>query len=618
VQDEYTFFSSDLSRAIAEPYGDALYSPEATEQTPYVRDTETGSYLPLVTANDVVPGVKFGEPRSPEDPKVIAVTQDFSHILFRSRFALTSNAVEAGSGNLYEWSGGRLQLVNVLPDGTASEGAFLGGSNGKETRNAFSGDGSHVFFQIGLFGEAALDERDTVTGQTVEVDAPAPGVSQPPANKASFQIASVDGSKVFFLDEEPLTLDSKLPPVLPGEDNYQGDLYVYETGADSLTDLTVDQNTGEEAEVRTVVGTSEDGSIVYFEATGKLAEGAESGQRNLYVESETGSSWSAPRLVAVVGANYTYRVSPDGRYLAFMSDRSLTGYDNHDVVSGAPDEEVYLYDEATGGLSCVSCNPTGARPDGVYDHPGEGTNKILVDAYGVWQGFWLAGSIPGRTEPESNIGYSVSYQSRVLSDEGRMFFDAADALVPQATNGREDVYEYEPVGVGGSSGCTRAARTYVASEGGCVSLISAGTSSEESEFLDASETGNDVFFLTQAKLVPQDIDSSLDVYDAHLCQESAPCVSVPVSPPPCSSGDACKPAPSLQPAIFGAPASATFSGTGNITQATPEVVKAKPKSKPVKCRKGFARRDGRCVRSRTGRKKTRAKRKAGEKRGARS
>ena len=26
-----------------------------------------------------------------------------------------------------------------------------------------------------------------------------------------------------------------------------------------------------------------------------------------------------------------------------MSDRSLTGYDNHDAHSGKPDEEVFLY-----------------------------------------------------------------------------------------------------------------------------------------------------------------------------------------------------------------------------------------------------------------------------------
>lgn len=30
-------------------------------------------------------------------------------------------------------------------------------------------------------------------------------------------------------------------------------------------------------------------------------------------------------------------------WLAFMSERPLTGYDNRDVVSGRPDEEVYVY-----------------------------------------------------------------------------------------------------------------------------------------------------------------------------------------------------------------------------------------------------------------------------------
>ena len=218
---------------------------------------------------------------------------------------------------------------------------------------------------------------------------------------------------------------------------------------------------------------------------------------------------------------------------------------------------------------------------------------------------------------EESSGSSVAYQSRVPSDDGRIFFDSPDTLVPQATNAKEDVYEYEPAGVGGPDGCTMAARSYVASDGGCVSLVSAGTSSEESAFVDASEDGNDVFFLTTARLASQDVDTAFDVYDAHVCSAGSPCVSEPVLPPPCSSGDACKAPPSLQPAVFGAPASATFSGSGNITPAAPEVVKAKPRSKPVKCRKDFARRDGRCVRGRVGRKKTKA-RKAGEKRRARS
>ncbi len=37
------------------------------------------------------------------------------------------------------------------------------------------------------------------------------------------------------------------------------------------------------------------------------------------------------------------------------------------------------------------------------------------------------------------------------NDPGRLFFNTADALVPQDANGTQDVYEYEPAGVGSCS-----------------------------------------------------------------------------------------------------------------------------------------------------------------------
>jgi hypothetical protein len=110
-----------------------------------------------------------------------------------------------------------------------------------------------------------------------------------------------------------------------------------------------------------------------------------------------------------------------------------------------------------------------------------------------------------------------------------------------------------------------------------VNLISAGTSSSESAFFDASESGEDVFFLTSSRLNTADYDTSVDVYDAHVCSTGVPCVSVPVSPPPCTSGDSCKAAPSPQPEIFGAAPSATFNGTGNVT-ASPSKVAVTRKS----------------------------------------
>jgi Tol biopolymer transport system component len=598
---EYKFFSSDLSHAIVERSGEELLSPEATEPTPYVRDNSNGSFVALVSAANVPPGTKLSD--GPEGSLGLAgqvrvpdVTPDLSHVILESHHALTANAIEAdrsansGDMNLYEWVGGRLQLINELPDHTITPaGAALGDENKHDTRNAVSSDGSRVVFTLtenlsgGLPG--SLYVRDTVAGRTVRVDAPAPGVSQPPGNQAQFVMASADGSEVFFTDGEPLTLDSKLTPHRRNETGYP-DLYVYDVATGSLSDLTVDQNAGEFAQVRGVAGASADGSVVYFIAEGKLAEGAETGHENLYVESKSGSSWSAPRLVGVLSENDrwdwvneewpTERVSADGRYLAFMSAARLKtvsfpeGYDNRDAASGQPDEEVFLYDRTSGRLDCVSCNPTGARPNGVFDVGGlTFVEQLLVDqgttqSIPKWRGSWLAGNIPGPTPVENGVGFMQSYLSRVLSDDGRLFFNSSDALMPQDTNGREDVYEFEPQGVGG---CARA--------GGCVSLISSGTSPEESAFLDASQSGNDVFFLTQARLVPADVDSSFDVYDAHVCSAASPCVSAPVSPPACTSGDSCKAAPSPQPEIFGAAPSATFSGTGNVTVTAAPSVKQK-------------------------------------------
>ena len=65
------------------------------------------------------------------------------------------------------------------------------------------------------------------------------------------------------------------------------------------------------------------------------------------------SSWDqGPNVSDENTAFQTARVSPNGEYLAFMSDRSLTWYDNEDVSSAHPgerlDQEVYLYDASTG------------------------------------------------------------------------------------------------------------------------------------------------------------------------------------------------------------------------------------------------------------------------------
>ncbi len=309
----------------------------------------------------------------------------------------------------------------------------------------------------------------------------------------------------------------------------------------------------------------------------------ESAPCNLYVRHE-----GVTRFVATLAAHdhsdwsdvpdAPVRMSPNGQWLAFMSSANLAGYDPRDAVSRVADQEVYLYDAAANHLSCASCNPSGASPVGFL-----GPEGFVGEKEGI------ASLVPGWTQFEAS---SARYQSRFVGDNGRVFFDSKDALVPNDVNGAQDVYEYEPESSPvGQHPCSRAvasgslvykpARGYEVESrsgeepAGCVGLISAGTSPDESTFLDASESGGDVFFLTTSKLSSADFDNAPDVYDAHECTAASACPPPSaVATRPCDTEASCKAGASPQPLIFGTPASGTFSGPGNVS---PPPAGAKPK-----------------------------------------
>jgi hypothetical protein len=610
AREEYDMFSPDLLLAVVEPLvsGTPPLSPGAPfVRTIYLRDNMQGGYTPLVWAGNVAnpeEELVWG-PESEEQLFFVTASADLKHILLASPHAFTPEAVYGGKEylkhnqwNLYEWSAGALQLVNILPQSEGGEptnraeprvrladGNVLEGNPEGVNPSAVSSDGRRVAWDLGVPGEGGgykgLYVRDMVGGKTLKVC----------GELCVFQWMSNDGSKVFFVEG--------------------GDLHLceIELGVEIVckyADLTVDHGAGESSGgvQRLVSDVSRDGSYVYFVATGVLAEasGAVSGDDNLYLLHNNGSAWST-MYIATLGpedakswdkktgdsialqsdlSGISSRVSPGGRYLAFMSDRSLTGYDNTDAISGRADEEVYLFDAQSERLVCASCDPTGARPVGALDRK---LAPLLVDRGENWAGSSLGGSISGWNK---NFVAGSRYQPRYLFDSGRLFFSSADGLVPHATNGVENVYEYEPVGVGGCvEGVSSGSVVYVASSGGCVGLVSAGVSGQESAFFDASENGNDVFFITATKLVGADYDNGYDVYDAHVCStEGVPCVTSPVPSPQCSSGDSCKAAPSPQPEIFGPAPSTTFSGVGNVTEeAKPTIKKPKKSRRKRKARK---------------------------------
>jgi hypothetical protein len=652
---EYRFFSEDLSRGVLQQLGNfTALAPEAVESTPYLHtdylngnvdercegsDLGSGScFQPLVTRGDTQPGVVFGDVVGGEcafydcGPHFVAGTPDLSHVILASRERLTSTPI-AGAGYrpngefeqppLYEWYGGQLRLVNILPGAEEGNGELQLAYGNK--RHVISDNGERVILENGGGGGGALYMRDVAKNETIPLNMVESGCGAcggGGGEGAQYMTASSDGSRIFFLDGSKLTSSSS------GESTALYECDVVEVEGKPRCDLSdLTPGTGGGGNVQMVLGASENGSYVYFVSEGALATGAKEGAYNLYVHHDETTTFIAelssdhegddPRFFEEsynedgpnLGNAYTNlraRVSPDGRWLAFMSDRGLTGYDSRDAVTGEPDEEVYLYDASANTLACASCDPTGARPVGLMTEKTQNWHYRVAAIVPGWDGF----------EKAIISGIDQIYQPRYLSDSGRLFFDSEDGLVPRDVNGVIDVYEYEPEGVpAGEHACSSAtqsgsevfkpARPFEVEgrrgeEGaGCVALISSGTSPEESSFLDASESGGDVFFLTTSKLASQDTDDAPDIYDAHECVVGSPCLGVQeVQPPPCDTEGSCRGAPAPQPAIYGAPSSATFTGSGNL--APPAVVAPKSGVKKArKCGRGFVRKKTRCIRPKT-------------------
>jgi hypothetical protein len=275
----------------------------------------------------------------------------------------------------------------------------------------------------------------------------------------------------------------------------------------------------------------------------------------------------------------TARVSPDGLHAAFTSFGAPTHYDNTDAKSGKADMEVFLYDAGgEGELICASCNPSGGRPVGAR-------MPKLAEGKEVW----AAASLP--------VWFKALYPGRVLADDGnRLYFEATDALVPRDSNGTIDVYQWERSGRGG---CEQSDPDYSTQNQGCVSLVSSGQSAGEARFLDASPSGDDVFFTTAASLVEWDY-GLVDIYDARV---DGGLPAPPVPPAECE-GEACQgPAAAPEPPR---PSSLTYSGPGNLLErnARPRCAKGKVRRRvrgKSRCVKRASKRAQKATKGRAGR-----------------
>jgi DNA-binding beta-propeller fold protein YncE len=562
-------------------------------------------------------------------PMVQGFSADGSRALLRADAALTADACKAGPNEhkgffqLYlvrdDGDGipglGDVRLVSKMQNGNpacvhASAGTTLGQKRGgvleDSTWQAVSEDASRIFWTMGsgaeLVHQKPVQESGGFEDQPgplfVRINPEGPeGASSNcnstlPGEACTTRISNDSETRFRGADREGRTAIYTVGPVNNAE------LFEYDVDAKAATSIA----TG----VRGVAGMSEDATRVYFASTQAIAgsgqnseeDEAQAGEANLYLhtkgegiafigtlaarEAIVSTTNPPPSPVAVLANARTSRVSPDGMHLAFVSTAPLTGFDSIDAHSGEPDAQVFLYDAKGGGrLWCASCNPSGARP--------QGRQMASIDSGedSIWAAAWLPG------------WEHMLRPSRLLAEDGdRLFFLSFEQLVLRDANSSQDLYQWERAG--GREHCERVLGGEVflgedpGAEGGCLSLISAGQGSVDVGFLDASASGDDVFFTSSVGLVPEDGFGLTDVYDARVGGGFPP----PPPPEEACEGEACRPAP--DPPVPPTPASAALRGEERFT---PEPGCARPArraqrlaGRAKRLRRAAARRSGRATR----------------------
>ncbi len=479
------------------------------------------------------------------------ISPDAEHVIFstdnggagRTAQQLEPCAPPTGVPAIYDRTpGGQTRCVSLLPgDITPTAAADYKG---------VSADGSAVAFTVAEDDNLYV-RRDNAETLVVAED------------NAVFGGLSRDGSRAFFFVEE----SSGLPL-------HRGELFACDLDeggcAGEGAHEPVQIGSGAES---VLVNVAADGSAVYFVSpvvlTGEEENGhgakAQAGEENLYawdgeavrfvatvsaldVGGEAGPGgqglglWASEVLRPSPGetagpSNDPSRTTPDGDVFVFQSHEDLTGYESEGRI------QVYRYDseaEPGKGLSCLSCNPTGAAA--------ETDARLQMRA---------SGDVQTTPFPPATAAVQIA---NVTSDGERVFFQSGDRLVSGDIDGFQDVYEWQAQGTGG---CER--------EGGCLSLVSSGRSIEDDYLYAMTPDGSDVFFLSGDTLVPQDPDGTPSIYDARVDGGFPP----PTPPPGECLGEACQPT-AVAP-DDPSPASLSFEGAGNVHE--------EPATKP-RCPKG--------------------------------
>ncbi len=375
--------------------------------------------------------------KTPEGPTyhVDGISEDCSTVLFEDEnggyeLPVGPKGEPAPETSLYEWKVGaspetcrakqetcRPQVASVLPDGTlATEVVDAHAGEVFSDLHQLSRDGRRAYFTAISDGDGPGEEKDAHSRQIyLRENGHTTAVSISPDaavrdTGAKFEAASADGERVFFVANYGLTGGDGTSTCLLTSQNAEHDendgagtgcdLYEYDVGNGSLTNLSADTTDPRGADVRGLLGISEDGSVAYFASTGQLIPGegntaaedeattgttrsgepkteaeanvyAYSGGALHYVatigEAEAGG-WNpgeSPFLeVDAISAHkgmhyYNARVSSNGDFLLFATRHRTGAYDNAEQKVKTPNIEVITEQRLKGEASYTTAKLKG-------------------------------------------------------------------------------------------------------------------------------------------------------------------------------------------------------------------------------------------------------------------
>ena len=572
-------------------------------------------------------------------------SRDLSHVLLSSPYPSTCPGAGNAAGKvthgevLCEWSGGEPQLVDVAPgnefEPTSECGARLGsvdanGGDGGLAHNAVSEDGSRVFFTAPgpedrekgpgcwngnaeekgakpldapqLYARVAHEESGEVTHTTFDVSEPEAAVrkEEPLRYPAIYLGASTDGNKVFFQTRTWMTVNH---PKGHDSELYECEIEEVEgTPGCKLTRISAGEagSEGEHAGARVlfVPAVSADGSTVYFTAAGVLATG--------------GTNYPTVGQAVASGPINLYRYDTVNDSTSYVATVDTLDFSNETECRTSIQAEAGVTSEYT--VPCALANWY-ATPDGGFlvfgaSLPVAGYNKTAAGCAEQTLPSTQAGSDgrcteiyrydAGAAERGERAVVCVSCGSSEADAAGnaeiaRSGSNGPDSTVPRAmsTNGEYVFFDSQAALVPEATNHTLDTYQWHA---GRLSLIGSGADPAPTFFLgyspnpaahsEAAREGGNVFIGTHANLIPTErTESQGNIFDARVCEPDSPCIEPPTGETAQCEGGSCQKPPPAPPD----PVATLLAPPSAATLTGPPPATKVTKKTTPKCRQGYVR-----------------------------